>query len=135
MDSDFYLSRAPYSDDQTYGKVALLAASRPIVILAEPVAGKTRLLENLAQQPDASLVTANSFAYTDAGASVSPLLVDAYDKFAKVDASGIYKMLAQAHAANPTNLVISSRSSEWDNAANSAINEFFGGLPLVARLS
>jgi len=135
MNSKFYLHRTLFSDEKTYGEAALLAASRFIVILAEPGAGKTRLMESLAQQLGAPLVTANRFTHTDAQTSGSPLLLDAYDELAKVDASGIYKMLAAAHAASPTNLVISSRSSEWDNAANSAFNEFFGASPLVARLS
>jgi len=135
MNSDFYLHRTLFSDDKTYGEAALLAASRFIVVLAEPGAGKTRLMESLAKQLGASLVTANRFSHTGAQTNDSPLLLDAYDELAKIDASGIYKMLAAAHAASPTNLVISSRSSEWDNAANSAFNEFFGAPPLVARLS
>lgn len=135
MNSDFYLHRTLFSDDKTYSEAALLTASRFIVVLAEPGAGKTRLMESLAQQLGASLVTANRFSHTGAQANGSPLLLDAYDELAKIDASGIYKMLAAAHAASPTNLVISSRSSEWDNAANSAFKEFFGASPLVARLS
>lgn len=135
MNSDFYLYRTLYSDDKTYSEAELLAASRFIVVLAEPGAGKTRLMESLAQQLDASLVTANRFAHTGAGTISSPLLIDAYDELAKIDANGIYKLLAAAKDASPTNLVISSRSSEWDNAAISAFKEFFGLPPLVARLS
>jgi cytidylate kinase len=135
MTSNFYLHRTLFSGDRTYSEAALLAASRFIVVLAEPGAGKTRLMESLAQQLGASLVTASRFAHTGAQANGTPLLLDAYDELAKIDASGIYKMLAAAHAASPTNLVISSRSSEWDNAANSTFNEFFGASPLVARLS
>lgn len=135
MHSDFYLDRTLFAEDKTYTEAALLAASRFIVVLAEPGAGKTRLMESLAQQLGASLVTASRFSHTGAQANGSPLLLDAYDELAKIDASGIYKMLAAAHAASPTNLVISSRSSEWDNAANSAFNEYFGVSPLVARLS
>lgn len=135
MISDFYLSRTLYSDKKTYSEAALLAASRFIVILAEPGAGKTRLMESLARQLDTLPVTANRFVHTNAQNNGSPLLLDAYDELAKINASGIYKMLEAALAASPTNLVISSRSSEWDNAANSAFNEFFGASPLVARLS
>ncbi len=135
MISDFYLNRTLFSSDKTYSESALLAASRFIVVLAEPGAGKTRLMESLAQQLGASLVTANRFAHTGARTDGSPLLIDAYDELAKVDTSGIYKMLTAAHAANPTNLVISSRSSEWDNAASNALSEFFDEPPLIARLS
>lgn len=89
-------------------------------------------MESLARQLDARLVTANRFAHTGAELMISPLPIDASDELAKMDASDIYKMLAAAQAANPTNLVVSSRSSEWDNAANSTINEFFGdGVPPI----
>ncbi|MGM0743636.1 MAG: NACHT domain-containing protein, partial [Pseudomonadota bacterium] len=91
MNSDFYLHRTLFSDDKTYSEAALLAASRFIVVLAEPGAGKTRLMESLAKQLGASLVTANRFSHTGAQTNDSPLLLDAYDELAKIDASGIYK--------------------------------------------
>ena len=135
MTAEFYISRTLYAEGRTYGEAGLLAASRYLVVLAEPGAGKTRLMESLAQQLRTSVVTANRFAHTGALVSGSALLIDAYDELAKVDSSGIYKLLNAALYANPTNLVISSRSSEWDNAANSAYKDFFGEPPLVVRLS
>lgn len=134
MSLTFYLQRTLSADDKTYSEAALLAASQFIVVLAEPGAGKTRLMESLAQQQGTSAITANRFAHTGTRQKGSPLLIDAYDELVKVDASGIYKLLGSAHEANPSSLVISSRSSEWDNASTSTFKEFFGEPPLIARL-
>jgi hypothetical protein len=134
MSLTFYLPRTLNAENKTYSEASLLAASRFIVVLAEPGAGKTRLMESLAQQLGTSAVTANRFAHTRVWQEGSPLLIDAYDELAKVDASGIYKLLGYAHEVNPSVLVLSSRSSEWDTAATSAFKDFFGGQPLIARL-
>ncbi|MEO1950416.1 hypothetical protein, partial [Thioclava sp.] len=134
MTTELYIPRSLNAEENTYSEAALLAASRFIVVLAEPGAGKTRLMESLAHQLCAPLVTANRYVHTGSKASGVPLLIDAFDELAKIDASGIYKILAAAHAAEPTHLVISSRSSEWDNAATIAFKEFFGETPIIARL-
>ncbi|TLF45107.1 hypothetical protein FEI13_18395 [Halomonas urmiana] len=64
MSVTFYLHRNLSAGDKIFSETALLAASRLIVVLAEPGAGKTRLLESLAQQQGTSAVTANRFAHT-----------------------------------------------------------------------
>lgn len=134
MNQTFYLTRTLNADNKIYSEASLLAASRFIVILAEPGAGKTRLMESLAQQLGVSAVTANRFAHTGVWQEGSPLLIDAYDELTKVDVSGIYKLLEYAHRVNPSVLLLSSRSSEWDTATTSAFKEFFGEKPLIARL-
>jgi hypothetical protein len=135
MSSSFYLPRTLLDDNQTYSEAQLLAGQRFIVVLAEPGGGKTRLMESLGRQLKTSVLTANRFIHTGVSGKGSPLVIDAYDELAKVDASGIEKLLASALAASPSKLLISSRSSEWDNAANSAFQEFFGEKPLVTRLT
>ncbi|MEH7881260.1 hypothetical protein V7799_28655 [Rhizobium laguerreae] len=117
-----------------YNETALLAASRHIVVLAEPGGGKTELLESLSRQLGVSAVTANVFAQIGALESNSSLIVDAFDELAKVDTAGIHKLLGNARKANPTHVIISSRSSEWDNAATSAFKAFLGHSPLIVRL-
>ncbi|TDQ43411.1 hypothetical protein EV696_1291 [Permianibacter aggregans] len=89
---------------------------------------------SLAQQLGTSRVSASVFGYADADLQNRPLVIDAFDELAKVDQSGIYKLLAKARNAKPTCLIISSRSSEWDNAATNAFEEFLGSTPLVVRL-
>lgn len=112
----------------------LLAASNYIIVLAEPGGGKTELMVSLAQQLDTSAVTANVFAHKGTDVENCPLVIDAFDELAKLDQTGIHKLLANATKVNPTHVIISSRSSEWDNAATNACNDFFGYPPLVVRL-
>lgn len=134
MSSKFYLPRTLISDEKKYNETALLEASRHIVVLAEPGGGKTELLESLSRQLGVVAVTANVFAQIGALENDTPLIVDAFDELAKVDAAGIHKLLGNARKANPTHVIISSRSSEWDNAATSAFKAFLGHPPLVVRL-
>ncbi len=134
MSSKFYLRRTLTSDEETYNETTLLAASRYVVVLAEPGGGKTELLSSLANQLGCSVVTANVFGQVGVKAEKSPLVIDAFDELAKIDETGIYKILGIAHKAHPTHVIISSRSSEWDNAATNAFEEFLGTAPLVVRL-
>lgn len=134
MSSTFYLPRSVASNDKTYTETELLAASNYVVVLAEPGGGKTELMVSLAKQLGTTAITASKFVYSGAKANNIPLVIDAFDELAKVDASGIYKLLSQAKATNPTHFYLSSRSSEWDNAATNAFKDFFGHPPLVVRL-
>ncbi len=134
MSSTLYLPRKLLIDDKRYTEAALLAASKYVVVLAEPGGGKTELMKSLAQQLGTSIVTANVFSYTGANGENCPLVIDAFDELAKVDQTGIHKLLANASKAEPTHVVISSRSSEWDNAATNAFKESLGNPPLVVRL-
>ncbi|MCB0106136.1 MAG: hypothetical protein KDE53_09505, partial [Caldilineaceae bacterium] len=134
MDSTFYIPRNLSSYDKIYSEAELIAASNYVVVLAEPGGGKTELMRSLAQQLGTTSVTASKFAYVGAKAENIPLVIDAFDELSKVDASGIYKLLAQAEAINPTHVYLSSRSSEWDDAATNAFNDFFAHQALVVRL-
>lgn len=134
MSSTFYLPRNLSGDDKIYSEAELIAASNYVVVLAEPGGGKTELMRSLAQQLGTTAVTASKFVYGGAKAENTPLVIDAFDELSKVDASGIYKLLGQAKAVNPTHVYLSSRSSEWDDAATHAFSDFFAAPPLVARL-
>ncbi|MGO1190722.1 MULTISPECIES: NACHT domain-containing protein [Vibrio] len=103
-------------------------------MLAEPGGGKTELLGSLAQQLGTSSFTANMFVQLGAKHENTPLVIDAFDELAKIDQSGIHKLLAKITIAKPTHVVISSRSSEWDIAATNAVKSFLGIEPLVVRL-
>lgn len=134
MDQSFYLERKLFNGDITYSETDLLGASNYIVILAEPGAGKTELLKNLAKQLGVREVTASAFSYLGADQVDIPLIIDAFDELAKVDKSAIYKLLANIKKSEPTKVIISSRSSEWSNSDTSLFEEFIGYIPLVARL-
>lgn len=134
MCSKLYLQRRLSSENKTFSEVELLATSNCIVVLAEPGGGKTELLGSLAQQLGTNSVTATKFVHLGARYENTPLVIDAFDELAKLDQSGIYKLLSCITASKPTHVVISSRSSEWDIAATNAVKNFLGIEPLVVRL-
>ncbi|MGO1296696.1 MAG: hypothetical protein ACTMIA_05225 [Vibrio sp.] len=103
-------------------------------MLAEPGGGKTELLGSLAQQLSTNAVTATKFVHLGARYENTPLVIDAFDELAKLDQSGIYKLLSCITASKPTHVVISSRSSEWDIVATNEVKNFLEIEPLVVRL-
>ncbi|MBM4811127.1 hypothetical protein HYO53_03325 [Vibrio parahaemolyticus] len=134
MCSKLYLQRKLSSENKILSELELLALSNCVVVLAEPGGGKTELLGSLAQQLGTSSVSATKFVYSGAPYEDTPLVIDAFDELAKLEQSGIYKLLAHISTAKPTHVVISSRSSEWDIASTNAVKNFLGIEPLVVRL-
>ncbi len=134
MSTTFYLPRSLAGKDKIYTETELLAACNYVVVLAEPGGGKTELMRSLAQQVGTSIITANVFACMGADTENCPLVIDAFDELAKVDKTGISSLLANARKSNPTHVIISSRSSEWNNSDTCAFKDFFRHPPLVVRL-
>ena len=134
MNSNFYLPRKLSKNNDLFTEDALLTASKFVVILAEPGAGKTVLMESIAQKLDTVVLTANRFKHSPLRKENSPLVIDAFDELAKVDPSGIYALLSKAESSKPTHVYLSSRSSEWGNANNVAFKEFFCCEPFTVRL-
>jgi len=134
MSSTFYIPRKLSSSGRQYTEAEILSASSYVVVLAEPGGGKTELLKSLAGQLGASPVSANVFAHARTGQTRIPIVIDAFDELAKIDQTGIHKLLSNASKADPTHVIISSRSSEWDLAATNTFADFLGHAPLVAVL-
>ena len=93
MGSNFYLPRSLSSNDRTYTETELLATFNYVVVLAEPGGGKTELMRSLAQQLGTKAVTASKLGYVGTKAKNIPLFIDAFDELAKVDVSGIHRLL------------------------------------------
>lgn len=134
MNSTFYLERSFTHGDRTYTESELLAASKYIVVLAEPGGGKTELMKSLALKLNTSVSNASVFAYVGADKENSPLIIDAVDEVARIDQSGIHKLLALARTSTPTRVIMSSRSSEWGQASTSIFEKFLGFSPMIVRL-
>ena len=89
---------------------------------------------SLAQQLGVSVVTASKFRYGKISAKNIPLVIDAFDELARVDNAGVFELLGKAESTNPTHVFLSSRSSEWDNSATNAFENFLGQPPLMVTL-
>ncbi|WP_250131632.1 hypothetical protein [Salmonella bongori] len=134
MNSIFYLERHFTHGDRTYTETELLAASTHVVVLAEPGGGKTELMKSLARKLNTTVLNASVFAYAGADKENSALVIDAVDEVARIDQSGIHKLLALARTSTPTRVIMSSRSSEWGQACTSIFEKFLGFSPMVVRL-
>lgn len=134
MNSTLYIQRNLINGDNIYTEDQLLATEKFIVILAEPGAGKTELLGSLARKLDVPVMTANFFGYIGSSVENCPLIIDAFDELSKIDNTGIHKLLANAKKANPTHVIISSRSSEWGTPSTNSFRDFLGHQPLVLKL-
>ncbi|WP_375322716.1 NACHT domain-containing protein [Aliivibrio logei] len=134
MCSKLYLQRRLSSENKTFSELELLTTSNCVVVLAEPGGGKTELLGSLAKQLGTSSVSANMFVHIGSRQENTSIVIDAFDELAKIDQSGIHKLLANIIQAKPTHVVISSRSSEWDIAATNTVKTYLEYEPLVVRL-
>ena len=134
MNSIFYLERTFTHSDRTYTETELLTASTHIVVLAEPGGGKTELMKSIARKLNTSVLNASVFAYIGADKENSSLIIDAVDEVARIDQSGIHKLLALARTSKPTRVIMSSRSSEWGLASTSIFEKFLGVSPMIVRL-
>ncbi|MEL4281202.1 MULTISPECIES: NACHT domain-containing protein [Shewanella] len=134
MYSNFYLQRRLSSTEKTFSEKELLDASTLVVVLAEPGGGKTELLHSLSNQLNTSSITATKFVHIGFEQEGKPIVIDGFDELAKIDQSGIHQLLAQVVKAKPTFVIISSRSSEWDNAATNTVKDYIGNEPLIVRL-
>lgn len=133
MTAPFYLPRILTDEEAIFTEEQLLASFNHVVVLAEPGGGKSELLESLARRLDVSTVTAAVFAHVGPIEQNKPLIIDAFDELARIDAGGIYKVLGHAKSANPTHVILSTRSSEWDNSGSIAFKNFFGVAPKLLR--
>lgn len=134
MNSTFYLERNFTHGSRTYSETELLAESMHIVVLAEPGGGKTELMKSIAQKLNTPILNASVFAYVGADKEHSSLIIDAVDEVARIDQSGIHKLLALARKSKPNRVIMSSRSSEWGLASTSVFEKFLGVSPMIVRL-
>ena len=135
MSVNFYIPRTLLHGDKTYAEGALLAASSVIVVLAEPGAGKTELLNSLARSAGVARVKASIFRHQTSTTNADCLILDALDEVAKLDPSGIDAILVKAQETGAKQVIFASRSSEWEEARNRQIKESFGTDPFVVRLT
>ena len=122
-------------EDKTYAESEVLASSSVIVVLAEPGAGKTELLNSLARSAGVARVKASIFRHQTSMTNTVCLILDAFDEVAKLDPSGIDAILVKAQETGAKKVIIASRSGEWEEARNRQIKECFGTDPFVVRLT
>lgn len=102
-----------------------------MVLLAEPGAGKTALLNNIADRVGAGRLRASAFR---PGTGGSTLVVDAFDEVARIGDARVLDILHHIRDAEPDRVLLSSRSGEWEDAKTRLIGDLFGVETQVVRL-
>ena len=132
--SGLYISRTLLCEDKTLTEAKLLRHEGVVVVLAEPGAGKTRLLSSISSQLGVVAEKASIFKLKTSVPATNALVLDALDEIAKLDSSGIDAVLVKAQETGANKVVLASRSSEWEKARSVFIGECFGTDPMVVRL-
>lgn len=135
MDSRFYLSRIlRTSNNQEFNESELLLVeNKVIIVLAEPGAGKSYLLDSLAEQIGVTKHTANIFIYSNQE-KCSSLVIDGFDELVRIDSSTVIKALVMAQNTSAEKIILSSRSSEWFDGYTHHCKTIFGEEPLLVYL-
>lgn len=135
MSSKFYLSRILRTiDNQEFNEPELLSVkNKVIIVLAEPGAGKSYLLDSLAKQLGVTKHTANIFIHSNEE-KYSLLVIDGFDELVKIDSSTVIKALVMAKNTSAEKIILSSRSSEWYEGYTQHCKTIFGEEPLLVYL-
>lgn len=125
---------------RTSGSDDLLEAAEPIIILGEPGAGKTWLLERIALEPTRVLLSAGAFIHHPNPSALltgyTTVVIDGLDELAAVDGSDpINRVIAQLISAGNPKFVLSCRAADWRGAvAKEEIRRAYGLEPIEATL-
>ena len=105
-----------------------------VVVLAEPGAGKSRLLEVVAKGLATTTQRASIFRNTNPMTPRQVLILDALDEVAKRDPLAIDEILVKAKNTGARSIVLASRSSEWEQSRSVFIKDCFGTEPWIVHL-
>ena len=123
--SDFYISRKLKGNGNLIQQNEVFSSQikyKFIILLAEPGAGKTALLSNLAKQYKTKFYRANVINTKLSIDKQKILIIDGFDEVAKLnEKSAIESILTKIESINPDMTVLSSRSSEWDDIRNTQL--------------
>lgn len=109
----------------------LLMAPGIAIVLAEPGAGKTDLLDSVANRLGGMRVRASIVRPSTRNTT---LVVDAFDEVARIGDARVHDILYKIRDADPDRVLLSSRSGEWEDARTRLVHDLFGREPQVVHL-
>ena len=135
MNKEIYLPRVLHSTDgKEFNESELLSfKNKVIIVLAEPGAGKSCLLDSLSEQLGIRKSVANIFIHSNPQ-QCSSLAIDGFDELVKIDSSTVVKALVMANQPSVERIILSSRSSEWYEGYTQHCRDIFGEEPLLVYL-
>jgi hypothetical protein len=130
---ELYIQRKLHRGDKRVMDSELVGQSGIFVVLAEPGAGKSDLLDFLSKSYEVPRQPASQFIY-EAPATKSVLVIDALDEVARIGEEKINEIIVKARASTATTVILASRSYVWDQARTTAVRDCFGVEPTILRL-
>ncbi len=128
-----YIPRHLVFDDKPILEHNILSLAKCVVIIAEPGAGKTSLLNRLAT--DLNTECLRAAVYRTNPKSLTTLIIDSLDEVAKLDNAAIDDIIGKAYSSPTDHIILASRASEWDSVRyNGLIKDHSGQLPAMVRL-
>lgn len=129
-----YIRRTLKIDQQSLTEDELLRGAKITIVLAEPGAGKTALLDNLADSLSTERIRASLFLHKTKFKNAKTLIIDGLDEVAKIDLSAIDAIIMKAAELGPEKVIFASRAAQWEQARTKTIESAFGEAPRVAYL-
>jgi hypothetical protein len=130
---EIYIQRKLYSSDKLVVDSELVGQSGIFVVLAEPGAGKSDLLDFLSRSYGVSREPGNQFVHR-APTIQAVLVIDALDEVARIGEEKINEIIVKARASTASTVIFASRSYVWDQARTAAVRDCFGTEPTILRL-
>jgi hypothetical protein len=130
---EFYIQRKLHCGNKLLIDSELVGQSGIFVVLAEPGAGKSDLLDFLSKSYGVLRQPASQFVH-EAPATKSVLVIDALDEVARIGEEKINEIIIKARASTATTIILASRSYVWDQARTTAVRDCFGVEPTILRL-
>jgi hypothetical protein len=129
-----YIHRLLRLCDQHISTDELIDKLGVAIVLAEPGAGKTCLLEQLSERLSVPIYRASIFRHKNQVEWPDPLLIDAFDEVAKLELSAIDKIIVKAYESGKQRVVFATRSSEWAESQTRTVRDCFSIQPLLVYL-
>ena len=130
---EFYIQRKLHGRDRLIQDYELLGQSGVFVVLAEPGAGKTDLLDYLAENYSVPREPATIFVLRPQ-TSQTVLVIDGLDEVARIGEEKINEIIVKARASGAGAVIFASRSYVWDEAQTAIVRDCFGTAPTILRL-
>lgn len=132
---NYYIERRLFVGEDPISESDCLSEGGIIVVLAEPGAGKTELLNSFARRLGVRSQRASIFRYSTTVPTSAVIVIDALDEVERLDPSAVEQTIVKTFESQASTVVFASRSSEWGNERNRFIEDCFGIKPNVVRLS
>lgn len=130
-----YIKRTLSVAQEAIHQDKLLKGTKVTIVLAEPGAGKTELLNSLASSMGTERMRASLFRHKTRFENTKTLIIDGLDEVAKIDPSAIDAIIIKAAELEPEKIIFASRSAQWEQARTKTIEAAFGETPRLAYLS